>query len=83
MNGLVVAKAELGSFKRIKRLVRLNAIKLSTPEFSDHAKVADGASEFFVQLFGIKDSHARLVQDAVSLPGNYTVVLELIFEITP
>ncbi len=81
LNGLAVAKAELGSLERIKRLVRLNVIQLSTPEFIDHAKVADGASDFFGQLFGSENSHARIVQGASSLPGGYTVVVEIIFEI--
>jgi enamine deaminase RidA (YjgF/YER057c/UK114 family) len=81
LNGLAVAKAELGTLDRIKRVVRLNVIQLATPEFVDHAKVADGASDLFGQLFGAENSHARLVQGAASLPGGYTVVLEIIFEI--
>ena len=82
LNGLAVAKDELGSLDRIKRLVRLNVIQLATPEFIDHAKVADGASDFFGQLFGSENSHARMVQGVTSLPGGYTVVVEMIFEIS-
>jgi|SRR5580698_2082675 enamine deaminase RidA (YjgF/YER057c/UK114 family) len=83
LNGLAVAKAELGTLDRIKRVVRLNVIQFATPEFADHAKVADGASDLFGHLFGPGNSHARLVQGAASLPGGYTVVLEIIFEIIP
>jgi hypothetical protein len=79
---LAIAKDELGSLERIKRLVRLNVIQWTTPEFTDHAKVADGASDFFGQLFGPDNSHARMVQGATSLPGGYTVVVEMIFEIS-
>ncbi|MBD2102413.1 RidA family protein [Leptolyngbya sp. FACHB-261] len=82
LNALAVAKSELGSLDRLKRAVRLNVIQLAIPEFTEHAKVADSVSDLFGQLFGAENSHTRSVQGAASLPGGYTVILEVIFEIT-
>jgi enamine deaminase RidA (YjgF/YER057c/UK114 family) len=81
LNALAVAREFLGSLDRVKRVTRLSVIQLTTDDFIDHAKVADGASDLFGELFGAANSHTRSVCGAASLPAGYTVVLEVIFEV--
>lgn len=81
LNGLAVAQTVLGSLNRIKRLVRLTVYIAAVPEFSEHAAVADGASEVFAAVFSDGGGHARLAVGASSLPAQMPVELELIFEL--
>jgi enamine deaminase RidA (YjgF/YER057c/UK114 family) len=81
LNALAVAKDFLGSLERVRRVIRISVLQLTTEDFVDHAKVADGASDLFADLFGADNSHTRSVSGAASLPGGYTIVLEVIFEI--
>src|SRR5437764_6405316 len=45
LNVLALAKKQLGSLDRVSRVVRLGVYVAATPEFRDHAKLADAASE--------------------------------------
>lgn len=81
LNGLAVARTYLGSLDRIRRLVRLTLHVACSPEFGEHAAVADGASEVLAALFKDAGGHARLTLGASSLPGHMPVELELIFAI--
>lgn len=81
LNGLAVARETLGSLHRIRRAVRLVTHIACTPDFANHAAVADGASELLASLFGTDSGHARLAVGAVSLPALAPVELELVFEI--
>lgn len=82
LNALALVKAHLGSLNRVKQLVRLGVILLTTPEFQDHPKVADGASELLVLVFGSGKLPTRRVHGASSMPLGLSVELELIFEVT-
>ena len=81
LNGLAVARAALGSLNRIRRLARLTVHISSAPGFSEHAKVADGASELLAGVFKDGGGHARVAVGASSLPGHMPVELELVFEL--
>lgn len=81
LNGLAVAQTALGSLNRIKRLVRLTVYIAALPEFSEHAAVADGASEVLAAVFSDCSGHARLALGVLSLPVQMPVELELIFEL--
>jgi enamine deaminase RidA (YjgF/YER057c/UK114 family) len=83
LNALSVAQQHLNDLDRIKKLVKLSVVLATTEEFSEHAAVADGGSDLFVQLFGTQDGHARIVSGAQSLPIGTPVVVEVIFEIEP
>jgi enamine deaminase RidA (YjgF/YER057c/UK114 family) len=81
LNALALAKAHLGSLDAITRVVRLGVSLVTTPEFRDHPKVADAASELLVSVFGADKTSTRLVFGMASLPVGVCVVLESIFEI--
>src|SRR5499425_1992348 len=52
LNALAVAKEHLGDINRVKKLVKLTVLMATTEQFTEHAPVADGASDLFVQIFG-------------------------------
>ncbi|MFY7777714.1 MAG: RidA family protein [Elstera sp.] len=81
LNVLAVAKASLGSLERIKRLVKVVGFINGVPDFADHAKVMNGASDFFVSVLGEAGKHARSSVGMGSLPFNASVEVEAIFEI--
>ena len=81
MNALAVAQQHLGDLDRVKKLVKLSVILATTEQFVEHAAVADGASDLFVQLFGTENGHVRMVYGVQSLPIGTPVIVEVIFEI--
>src|SRR6516165_4244745 len=68
LNALAVAKEQLGDLERLKKLVKLTVLIATTEQFTEHASVADGASDLFVKIFGRVDGHVRLVYGVYSLP---------------
>jgi len=83
LNALAVAKEHLGDLDRLKKLVKLTVLIATTEQFTEHAPVADGASDLFVQIFGRDAGHVRLVCGVKSLPVGTPVIVETIFEIEP
>src|SRR5215831_12866092 len=83
LNALAAAKQHLGSLDRLKKLVKLTVLIATTERFLEHAPVADGASDLFVQIFGSETGHVRLVYGVQSLPVGAPVIVDCIFEIKP
>lgn len=78
---LAQARAKLGDLDRIKRVVKLVGFVNSAPDFLDQPKVINGASNFFVEVFGEAGRHARSAVGVASLPLGVAVEVEAIFEI--
>src|ERR1041385_1571251 len=81
LNALAVAKEHLSDINRLKKLVKLTVLMATTEQFTDHAAVADGASDFFAQIFGRETGHVRLVYGVYSLPIGAPVIVDTLFEI--
>ena len=80
LNALAVANKHLGDLDRLKRLIKLTVLMVTTEKFVDHAPVADGASDLFVQIFGPQPGHARVAYGVQSMPLGAPVIVETIFE---
>lgn len=80
---MVVAqiKAHLGTLERVTRVVKLGVFVNSTADFTDHPKVANGASELMVKLFGDAGKHARAAVGVAALPLGAAVEVDAIVEI--
>src|SRR6185295_13168119 len=63
------------------RVVRLGVYIAATPEFTEHPKVANAASELFRDVFGEEAVSSRLVIGVASLPLGSPVELEVILEV--
>ncbi len=70
-----------GDLDRVKRIVKLVGFVNGVPEFADHPKVVNGASDLMVAIFGDKGKHARSAVGAGSLPLNLSVEIEAVVEI--
>ena len=83
LNALALTKKQLGSLDRVRRVVRLGVYVVATPAFTEHAKVADGASELLRDVLGEQTMSSRLVIGVASLPLGSPVELEVIIEVVP
>jgi enamine deaminase RidA (YjgF/YER057c/UK114 family) len=83
LNAIALTKKQLGSLNRVSRIVRLGVYIATTPEFTEHPKVADAASELFRDVFGEETVSSRLILGAASLPIGSPVELEVILEVKP
>ena len=81
LNVLAKLKAEIGSLDKVKRCVKLTCFVSSTNKFTDHPKVANGASDLIVQIFGEAGKHARAAVGVSSLPLGVSVEVEAVFEV--
>jgi enamine deaminase RidA (YjgF/YER057c/UK114 family) len=81
LNVLALTKKQLGSLDRVSRIVRLGVYVASTPEFTEHPKIADAASELLRDIFGQESVSSRLVIGVASLPLGSPIELEVILEV--
>jgi enamine deaminase RidA (YjgF/YER057c/UK114 family) len=82
LNALAILADQLGGdLDRVRRIVRVGVFVQSDPLFTDQPKVANGASELLVEVFGEKGRHARAAVGSVALPLGATVEVELIAEV--
>src|SRR5258708_21285432 len=79
LNALAAAKQHLGGLDRLKKLVKLTVLMATTEQFADHAAVADGASDLFVQIFGRETGHVRLVYGVPSLAIGGPLIVDTVF----
>ncbi|PHS78898.1 MAG: hypothetical protein COB59_04755 [Rhodospirillaceae bacterium] len=70
-----------GDLDRVKRVVRLGGFVSCTPDFVDHPKVINGASDLMAEVFGQAGHHARAAVGVASLPLGVSVEVEGMFEI--
>lgn len=70
-----------GDFDRIKRVVRLNGFVNSTPDFTHHPAVINGASDLLFDLFGARGVHSRVAVGVAALPMGWAVEIDAVVEI--
>ena len=71
-------KAVLGDLDRVERIVKLGVFVASTPDFTDQPKVANGASDLMVAVFGEIGRHARSAVGVAALPLGVAVEIDAI-----
>ena len=79
---LATLKQNLGSFNKIKRVVKVLGMVACPHDFIKHPYVINGCSELFAKVWG--DDNGVGVRSAVgmgSLPGNIPVEIEAMFEL--
>jgi enamine deaminase RidA (YjgF/YER057c/UK114 family) len=81
LNALSAAKAYLGTLDKITGVAKLGVYVATEGDFRDHPKVADGASELLVKVFGAGMLSGRIVLGVASLPLGMPIEIELVFEI--
>lgn len=70
-----------GDLDRVQQCVKLGGFVASAPEFFDHPKVINGASEFIQDVFGAAGKHARFAVGVSNLPLNAAVEVDAVFSL--
>ncbi len=81
INILAQARAAVGSLNDIRRVVALRVYVASTPDFTQQPKVANGASDLIVALFGERGRHVRAAVGVTVLPLDAPVEIEAQFAV--
>lgn len=81
MNALAAVKGVVNSLDDVERIVKLTVFVNSAPDFTDQAKVANGASETIVEIFGEAGRHARSAVGTNTLPLGAAVEVEIILKV--
>jgi enamine deaminase RidA (YjgF/YER057c/UK114 family) len=77
----LAALDEAVGLDRVHGIVKVTAFVASADGFPDQPKVANGASDLFVEVFGEAGKHARAAVSAPSLPLGVPVEIEAIAEL--
>jgi len=70
-----------GDLGKVKRVVRLGVFVNAPASFTEHPKVANGASDLMVGVFGDSGKHARFAVGVSGLPFGVAVEVDAAFEI--
>ena len=81
VNCLSVIKSLIGNLDNIKRIVKVTVFVNSAEGFTDQPKVANGASDLLVKIFGENGKHVRSAIGVNELPIDSAVEVEMIVEV--
>lgn len=81
LNCLSVVKSQIKSLDEIDRIVKLTVFVNSSDGFTAQPKIANGASELLVKIFGEKGKHVRSAVGVNELPINAPVEIEMIVKV--
>lgn len=81
LNCLSVIKSEIGSLENIEQVIKVTVFVNCVDGFSAQPQIANGASEFLVNVFGDSGKHVRSAVGARGLPLNAPVEIEMIVKV--
>jgi len=81
INILAQLNRELGSLDNIVKIIKVSGFVNSGPDFSQHPKVINAASDLFYEIFGENGKHSRIAVGVSSLPLNSMTEIDAIVEI--
>ena len=81
LNAIAAVKSVIGDHDQVERVVKLTGWVASANDFTDQAKVMNGASELVGQIFGEAGRHARAAVASNVLPLNAPVEVEMIVKL--
>lgn len=81
LSGLAAAREFLGSLDHVTKVIKLAVYMATTQDFVDHPKVADGASDLLLKIFGKDKLPVRMVFGVASLPLGMPVIVEFVLEV--
>ena len=82
INILAQIKREIGDLDKVSKIVRLSGFVNSSPEFTQHPKVINAASDLIFEIFGDKGKHSRIAVGVASLPLGSMTEIDAIIEIS-
>jgi enamine deaminase RidA (YjgF/YER057c/UK114 family) len=70
-----------GDLGRVKRIVKLTSLVNSTPDFTEHHLVTNGASNLLGEVFGDAGKHARAAFGVAQVPLGACVEIDMVVEL--
>jgi enamine deaminase RidA (YjgF/YER057c/UK114 family) len=70
-----------GNLDRVKQIAKINVFINSAGDFVDQPKVANGASDFLIEVFGEQGRHARSAVGVYQLPFGVAVEIDGVVEL--
>lgn len=81
VNALAAVRTVEPDLNRIAGVIRVGAFISSDASFTEQPTVANGASEFLLELLGDAGKHVRAAVGVSTLPLDASVELEFVFEL--
>ena len=78
---LGVLKLAVGDLDRISRVSCMHVMVNGAPGFNEPHRIADGASELWVEVFGERGLHARSSMVVADLPFGAALEIDLVVEV--
>lgn len=79
---IITLKDYLTDLSRVRRIIDMTGMVAATPDFAEHPKVIDGASDLLIEVFGERGRHARAAIGMGSLPFNTPVEFKMVVEVS-
>lgn len=74
-------RERFGTLERVRGIVQVMVFVASAPGFTEQSKVANGASDVLVEIFGEEGKHARAAVGVAELPMGAAVEVALVARI--
>ena len=81
INVLSQLRGACGSLDRVRRCLHVGVFVASADDFHDQPRVANGATDLFVEIFGEAGLGARFAIGVNTLPFNIPVEIESVWEL--
>jgi enamine deaminase RidA (YjgF/YER057c/UK114 family) len=82
LNSLAAARQHLGSLDRVSRVLKTEVYLVTTENFiANQPKIADGASELLLEVFGDRGLSVRKIMGVTSIPLQVPLMVELLLEV--
>ena len=81
LQSLAALRSALGSFDRLRRIVSVTVYIAAAPDFIEHPRVANGASDLLAEVLGDAGKHARAAVGVSSLPLGSCIEVQLTAEV--
>lgn len=73
INALADMKRALGDLDRVEHIIRMVCYINATPEFTEHPKVGNGASDLLIEVFGERGRHSRASIGVTGMAGGHSI----------
>lgn len=81
LNVISQLKNFLGDLDKVQKFAMVQGFVNAVPEFEDHPKVINGASDLLIEVFGEAGRHSRFAIGVGSLPFNVAVEIAAVVEV--
>jgi enamine deaminase RidA (YjgF/YER057c/UK114 family) len=82
LQGLAALREALGSLDRVEAIAKVEVFVNAGRRFTDHPKVANGASDVLVEVFGDAGKHARTSVGVTGLPLGVPVEVAIVARVS-